>query len=106
MVPGLELRDAFTGHGLWTEAVMSTVRVRRLDGQLDADHYGATSHSTESALFTGYARIGQADPRVETRPCVCGGFVTADPDAPAKGVAQHNSTGRHIAWQANQEGLT
>lgn len=86
-------------HRLWTKAVMSTV-LRRPDGSLDPDQYGATSHSTESALFTGYAGVGDADPVVEQRPCVCGGLVTANPDAPAKAVAQHNSTGRHLAWRA------
>lgn len=38
--------------------------------------------------------------RLETRPCACGGTVTADPNAPAKGVAAHQFTGRHKAWRS------
>jgi len=58
--------------------------------------------SSETALFHGYSRVRD---RTEMRPCVCGGQVHADPAAPAKGVAQHNSTSRHRAWRANREEL-
>lgn len=62
--------------------------------------------ATEAALFAGYSRtVGADDTRLQTLPCACGGRVTADPAAPAKGVAQHNSTGRHKAWRAAREEL-
>ena len=70
--------------------------------EMEPSRYGATSHSTEGALFHGY-RGGAAHAmasRLERRPCACGGWVTADPDAPGAGVALHNSIGRHVAWRA------
>lgn len=58
----------------------------------------------EAALLHGYSRTrGADDTRVEERPCACGGVVRADPAAPARGVVQHNSTGRHKAWRSNRE---
>lgn len=48
-------------------------------------------------------RVMPFDRTTETRPCVCGGPVTANPDAPAYGVQAHNFTGRHKAWRANRE---
>jgi hypothetical protein len=46
-------------------------------------------------------------------PCVCGGFVTADPENPAEGVTAHQRTRRHRAWRglryqqcAGVEGVT
>lgn len=63
------------------------VTVRRVDAP-------ATS---EDALFHGYAG---AVSHLETRPCVCGGTVTADPFRPAPGVAAHQFTSRHKAWRA------
>lgn len=52
----------------------------------------------ETALFAGY----QATP-LERRPCVCGGTVTADPLAPARGVAAHQFTSRHRGWRLTRE---
>lgn len=54
--------------------------------------------ATEQALFHGYSRVN-TDPTVETRPCACGGKVIADPETPARGVALHNTTGRHKVWR-------
>ena len=73
---------------------------RLANDELDPRRYGATSHSTESALFAGYRSAADQDPRTVMVRCACGGYVTAEPDAPAKGVALHNTTGRHAAWRA------
>jgi hypothetical protein len=60
----------------------------------------------EATLLHGYSGTrGLDDTRIEERSCACGGVVRADPAAPARGVAQHNSTGRHRAWRANREEL-
>ncbi len=58
----------------------------------------AARATSEDALFLGYNTKA-----LETRPCACGGDVTADPLAPARGVAAHQFTGRHRAWRENQE---
>lgn len=50
---------------------------------------------SEEALFRGYS----GGSVLVTLPCVCGGDVTADPYAPARGVAAHQFTGRHKAWR-------
>lgn len=56
--------------------------------------------TSEAALIHGYAG---ATTHLETKPCACGGSVTADPQRPAQGVAAHNFSPRHRAWRANQE---
>ena len=62
----------------------------------------ASGAGSEAALFHGYRAV-VVDNGVETRPCVCGGAVHADPFAPAKGVQAHNFTGRHKAWRQARE---
>lgn len=37
--------------------------------------------------------------RMERRPCVCQGYVTADPLDPTPGVRTHNATLQHEAWR-------
>lgn len=37
--------------------------------------------------------------RTQRRPCVCSGYVTADPIDPTPGVRQHNATLAHKAWR-------
>jgi len=76
-----------------------TAAIRRVD--VSALARGASAVRSEDALFHGYSRMGQ--PRIEARPCVCGGYVHADPVRPARGVAAHQYTGRHLAWRAAQE---
>ena len=43
--------------------------------------------------------------RLRTLPCACGGFVTADPENPAKGVQRHQLRPEHAAW-ADREYLS
>lgn len=74
----------------------SVVRVD-LSGQQRASAVPATS---EDALFRGYSG---AESVLVTLPCACGGDVTADPYAPARGVAAHQYTGRHKAWRSVRE---
>lgn len=63
----------------------------------------ASGMGSEAALFHGYRATEPVDNGVETRPCVCGGVVHADPFAPARGVQAHNFTGRHKAWRSARE---
>jgi hypothetical protein len=37
--------------------------------------------------------------RTERRPCICQGYVTADPLDPTPGVKAHNATAIHEAWR-------
>jgi hypothetical protein len=45
------------------------------------------------------------DPAVEalrrrvTKPCVCRGYITADPEDPTKAVQVHNRTSEHGRWR-------
>jgi hypothetical protein len=76
----------------------STATVQRVD--LSSTHHGASAvpaTNREAVLFHAYRHI------LETVDCACGGTVTADPEAPAKGVQAHNYTGRHKAWRSNRE---
>lgn len=57
-----------------------------------------STRSTEPELLHGYS--GLAESRLQTLPCACGGYVTADPERPAPGVAAHQFTGRHKAWRS------
>lgn len=53
----------------------------------------------EDALIHAY----RASEPIDVQPCMCGGYVHANPDAPAKGVQAHNYTGRHRAWRSTRE---
>lgn len=72
----------------------STAEVRRIDLSASQDR---ASIASEADLFHGYSRVTSG---LVTLPCACGGNVTADPDAPARGVAAHQFTGRHKAWRS------
>lgn len=37
--------------------------------------------------------------RMVRRPCICQGYVTADPLDPTPGVQEHNQTQRHAEWR-------
>lgn len=74
----------------------------RFDVSPAASSASAAPASSEDLLMRGYRNTDPAG-GLETRPCACGGIVTADPDAPGRGVAAHQFTGRHKAWRANQE---
>lgn len=65
----------------------------------DLSAYHRDSSTPEVTLVRGYANT----PRIEERPCACGGTVRADPMAPANGVAAHQFTGRHRAWRDANE---
>lgn len=64
---------------------------------------------TERALFHAYRN----DPAVlalkareggsERKPCVCRGFVEADPADPTPGVQLHNETRQHGRWREANE---
>lgn len=59
--------------------------------------------NSEARLFLGYREAARTDGTgIEVRPCICGGAVHADPDAPAKGVQAHNYTARHKAYRLNR----
>lgn len=64
-------------------------------------HARASGAGPEHALFHGY-RTMQPE-AIESRPCVCGGIVQADPTAPGRGVAAHNHSPRHKAWRLWRE---
>lgn len=72
-----------------------TATVSRVDVS-PARRASAVPASSEDRLFAGYSR---AESALVTLPCACGGDVTADPDAPSRGVAAHQFTGRHKAWR-------
>lgn len=38
--------------------------------------------------------------RLVTKPCVCGGEITADRTDPADAVRRHNQTVQHLRWWA------
>ena len=41
--------------------------------------------------------------RMAKRPCVCQGYVTADPIDPTPGVRAHNATLQHESWRERNE---
>jgi len=65
--------------------------------------------ASETALFYAYRN----DPAVlalkartgglERRPCLCRGFVEADPTDPSPGVRLHNETRQHERWREDSE---
>lgn len=80
-----------------TEQGRPTAAVQRVD--LSPTHQGASvapAHP-EATLFHAYRGVGNG---IETRPCVCGGYVHADPNTAGRGVAAHNHTSRHKAWRS------
>lgn len=77
-----------------------TALIRRIDLSADGQRASGAPATSEAALFHAYRAV---DTAVETRPCVCGGEVTADPYAPARGVQAHNFTSRHRGWRAARE---
>ena len=53
----------------------------------------------DAAVLALRARTGAT----ERRPCVCRGFVDADPADPAPGVTVHNETRQHSRWREDNE---
>lgn len=66
-------------------------------------------HATEAALFYAYRNdpavlaLKSRSGTIERRPCVCRGFVDADPCDPAPGVTMHNETRQHARWREDNE---
>lgn len=77
-----------------------TALIRRVDLSASGQRASGAPASSELDLFHAYrARDGG----IQEGPCVCGGTVQADPDAPGRGVAAHNHTSRHKAWRLWRE---
>lgn len=77
-----------------------TAEIRRVDLSAPEVSASVVRSVSEEALFKGYSG---AESVLVTLPCACGGDVTADPNAPARGVAAHQFTGRHKAWRSVQD---
>ena len=78
-----------------------TASIHRVD--VSSERSGASAVPavfTEADLFRGYASEAS---HLETRPCQCGGLVTADVMRPAPGVAAHQFTSRHRGWRLAQD---
>ena len=73
-----------------------TALIRRVDLSAGGQRASGAPATSEAELIWA----GRNGSTLRTEPCVCGGFVTADPGAPAYGVQAHNYTSRHLAWRA------
>ena len=78
-----------------------TAVIQRVDMSVPGHGASAVHSSSEAELILAYASTAAS--RLETRPCVCGGAVTADRERPSLGVAAHQFTSRHIAWREAQD---